>query len=85
VNAWRDLAEHVAESAGKGATVIVTGRLRQRSYETREGEQRTVFEIEASDVGISVQRATVKITKTERSNSNSNGGGFDGAPDEPPF
>lgn len=84
VNCWRDLAEHVAESAAKGTKVIVAGRLRQRSYETTEGEKRTVFEVEASDVGISLQRATVKITKTERSHGDAGNGGT-AAGDEPPF
>jgi single-strand DNA-binding protein len=85
VSAWRDLAEHVAESAVKGTRVIVTGRIRQRTYE-RDGSNVTVTEIEAADVGISLQRATVKITKAERTTGNGNGGGFgDSAPDEPPF
>ena len=53
VNAWRDLAEHVAESAGKGTRVIVTGRIRQRTYEPKDGGQVTVTEVEATDVGVS--------------------------------
>jgi single-strand DNA-binding protein len=53
-NCWRDLAERVAESAGRGDRVIITGRLRQRSYESREGGKVTVTEIEANDVGVSV-------------------------------
>jgi single-strand DNA-binding protein len=81
VNAWRDLAEHVAESAGKGTRVIVTGRLRQRTYEPKDGGQVTVTEIEATDVGVSLQRAAVKVTKAQRSA----GGNGEGTPEEPPF
>ena len=66
VTAWRGLAENVAESARKGTRVIVTGRLRQRTYETREGEKRTAYELDATDVGISLQRTTVKPVKAER-------------------
>jgi single-strand DNA-binding protein len=81
VNAWRDLAEHVTESAGKGTRVIVTGRLRQRTYEPKDGGTVTVTEVEAADVGVSLQRATVKATKAQRSA----GGNGEGAPEEPPF
>jgi single-strand DNA-binding protein len=68
VNAWRQLGENVAETASKGTRVMVTGRLKQRTYETREGEKRTVWEIDAYDVGVSLQRVTAKTSKTSRSN-----------------
>jgi single-strand DNA-binding protein len=80
VNAWRDLAEHVAESAHKGDRVIVTGRLRQRSYEGHDGGRVTVTEIEASDVGVSLQRVTAKLARAERATGN---GGQD--PEVPSF
>ena len=65
-SAWRELADHAAESLSKGMRVIVTGRLKQRSYETTEGEKRTVFEVDADDVGPSLKWATAKIAKTSR-------------------
>ncbi|MBA2478608.1 MAG: single-stranded DNA-binding protein [Actinomycetota bacterium] len=70
-SAWRQLGENVAESLTRGSRVIVQGRLKQRSYETREGEKRTVFEIDVDEVGPSLRSATAKVTKTSRS-----GGGF---------
>ena len=70
---WRQYAENVAESLTRGTRVIVTGRLKQRSYETREGEKRTVLEMEVDDVGPALRTATAKVTKVARS-----GGGFDG-------
>ena len=73
-NVWREQAENVAESLQKGMRVIVNGRLRQRSYETREGEKRTVFEVEADEVGPSLKKATAKVTKSDRKNGNSVGG-----------
>jgi single-strand DNA-binding protein len=76
-NVWRQAAENVAESLQRGMRVIVQGRLRQRSYETREGEKRTVYEIEADDVGPSLRNASAKVTKTSRSGAGS-GGGFGG-------
>src|ERR1700754_3003424 len=66
-NIWRDAAEHVAESLQRGARVIVQGRLRQRSYETREGEKRTVYELEVDEIGPSLRFATVKVQKANRS------------------
>jgi single-strand DNA-binding protein len=85
VNAWRDLAEHVAESLHRGDRVVVTGRIKQRTYESKEGSNVTVTEIEASDVGVSLQRVTAKLAKTQRSTA-ADGNGFGGdAPDEPPF
>lgn len=62
-NAWRTLAENVAESLTRGSRVVVQGRLRQRSYETKEGEKRTVFELEADEVGPSLKYATAKLNK----------------------
>jgi single-strand DNA-binding protein len=66
VNVWRQPAEHVAETITRGMRVIVQGRLNQRSYETKEGEKRTVFEIEANEVGPSLRSATAKVTKASR-------------------
>jgi single-strand DNA-binding protein len=65
-SAWRELADHAAESLSKGMRVIVTGRLKQRTYETTEGEKRTVYEIDADDLGPSLKWATAKIAKTSR-------------------
>ncbi|SRR5690554_451084 len=78
-SAWRQMAENVAESLERGMRVVVQGRLRQRSYETREGEKRTVFELAADEVGPSLRYATAKVTRTQRS-----GGGFGGGPGGPP-
>src|ERR671929_532717 len=61
---WRQAAENVAESLQRGMRVIVQGRLKSRSYETREGEKRTVFEIDVDEVGASLRNATAKVTKT---------------------
>lgn len=66
VQCWRDLAEHVAESFVRGSRVIVSGTMRQRSYETRDGEKRYVWELHADEIGASVRYATVKIHKTAR-------------------
>lgn len=74
-NIWRQAAENVAESIQKGMRVVVTGRLRQRSYETREGEKRTVFEVEVDEVGPSLKYATAKVTRTNRDGGQ---GGFGG-------
>jgi single-strand DNA-binding protein len=67
VNAWRTLAENVAETLTRGANVIVVGRLQQRSWETQDGEKRTVIEIEADEVGPSLRWATAKVEKQGRS------------------
>jgi single-strand DNA-binding protein len=75
---WRQAAENVAESLTKGMRVVVQGRLRQRSYETREGEKRTVVELEVEEVGPSLKYATAKVTKAARSGG---GGGFGGGGD----
>jgi single-strand DNA-binding protein len=74
-NIWRQAAENVAESLQRGMRVIVQGRLRQRSYETREGEKRTVYEIEVDEVGPSLRNASAKVTKSQRSGG---GGGYGG-------
>src|SRR3954454_6438386 len=74
-NVWRQAAENVAESLQRGMRVIVQGRLKQRSYETREGEKRTVYEVEADEVGPSLKNATAKVNKTQRQGG---GGGFGG-------
>jgi single-strand DNA-binding protein len=71
---WRQAAENVAESLQRGARVIVSGRLRQRSYETREGEKRTVIELEVDEIGPSLRYATAKVQKMSRSGGS--GGGF---------
>jgi single-strand DNA-binding protein len=65
-SAWRNLADHAAESLTKGVRVIVTGRLKQRSYETAEGDKRTVYEVDVEDIGPSLKWATAKIDKTSR-------------------
>ena len=70
---WRQAAENVAESLTKGMRVILSGRLKQRSYETKEGEKRTVFEVEVDEVGPSLRNATAKVTKTQRAAGTSGG------------
>jgi single-strand DNA-binding protein len=82
-NVWRQAAENVAESLQRGMRVIVSGRLRQRSYETKEGEKRTVYEVEVDDVGPSLRNASAKVNRANRSGGQggsgyggqSNGGG----------
>lgn len=91
-NIWRQAAENVAESLTRGARVIVQGRLKQRSFDTREGEKRTVIELEVDEIGPSLRYASAKVNKVDRS---SGGGGFGGSghsggfgpasSDEPPF
>lgn len=86
VNVWRQQAEHVAESLTRGMRVVVVGRLKQRSYQTREGEKRTVYEVEADEVGPSLRNATAKVVKAGRSGGNPYagqgpaGGGRQGGP-----
>ncbi len=65
-NAWRDLAEHVAETLTRGMRVIVQGQLKQRSYETKEGEKRTVYELEVDEIGPSLRYATAQVTRAAR-------------------
>ncbi|MGV0870057.1 single-stranded DNA-binding protein [Corynebacterium kalidii] len=95
-NVWRAAAENAANSISKGDRVIVTGRLRQRSFETREGEKRTVFEVEVDEVGPSLKYATTQVTKTprqgggynqQRPNTGNPGGSFSGRaqPDDDPW
>ncbi|MGH9305221.1 MAG: single-stranded DNA-binding protein [Acidimicrobiales bacterium] len=74
-NVWRQAAENVAESLQRGMRVIVTGRLKQRNYETREGEKRTVYEVEADDVGPSLRNASAKVNRASRGGGE---GGFGG-------
>ena len=76
---WREAAENVAESLTKGMRVIVQGRLVQRSYETREGEKRTVVELQVDEIGPSLRYASAKVTRAQRSGGGG-GGGFGGAP-----
>src|ERR671921_893869 len=72
---WRQAAENVAESLQRGMRVIVQGRLKQRSYETREGEKRTVIELEVDEIGPSLRYATAKVQKMSRSGGGQGGGG----------
>ncbi|MGH3300352.1 MAG: single-stranded DNA-binding protein [Streptosporangiaceae bacterium] len=92
-NVWRQAAENCAESLQRGMRVIVTGRLKQHSYETREGEKRTVYEVEVDDVGPSLRNASAKVTKASRSGAPAApaddpwaaGPADSGFSDEPPF
>jgi single-strand DNA-binding protein len=81
-NIWRQAAENVAETLTRGARVVVQGRLRQRSFETREGEKRTVVEMEVDEVGPSLRYATAKVNKVSRGSGSGGfgggGGGYDG-------
>lgn len=95
---WREAAENVAESLVRGSRVIVTGKLKQRSFETREGEKRTVIELEADEIGPSLRYATAKVNKAHRTSGSKpamkqqddpwgsapQGNSF-GGDDEPPF
>src|SRR5271155_1406471 len=74
-NVWRQAAENAAESLTRGMRVIVAGRLRQRSYETKEGEKRTVYEVEVDDVGPSLRNASAKVNRVARSGGD---GGYSG-------
>ncbi|MFF8320506.1 single-stranded DNA-binding protein [Streptomyces bobili] len=77
---WRQAAENVAESLQRGMRVLVQGRLKQRSYEDREGVKRTVYELDVEEVGPSLRNATAKVTKTAgRGGGQGGGGGFGGA------
>ncbi|MGF9662007.1 single-stranded DNA-binding protein [Arthrobacter crystallopoietes] len=80
---WREAAENVAETLTKGTRVIVQGRLKSRSYETKEGEKRTVIELEVDEIGPSLRYASAKVTRTQRSGGGQGGfgggqGGFGG-------
>ncbi len=72
---WRQPAENVAESLSKGMRVIVQGRLRSRSYETREGEKRTVFEVDVEEIGPALKYATAKVTRSSGGGGGSYSGG----------
>ena len=84
---WRDGAEHVAESLTRGDRVVVQGRLRQRSFETRDGDKRTVVELDVDEIGPSLRYATVKVTKASRSGPESSGANSlgSGSDEQPPF
>ena len=71
---WREAAENVAETLTKGMRVIAQGRLKSRSYETKEGEKRTVIELEVDEIGPSLRYASAKVTRTQRSGGGGNGG-----------
>ena len=77
---WRDMAENVCESIGKGARIVVTGRLEQRSWETESGDKRSVVEIVADDVGPSLRWATAEVKRNERRGGFDSGGGRAAAP-----
>src|SRR6266702_595482 len=77
-NVWRQAAENVAESLQRGMRVIVSGRLKQRSYETKEGEKRTVFEVEVEDVGPSLRNASAKVARAARTGGAGGGSGYGG-------
>jgi single-strand DNA-binding protein len=94
VNVWRQVAENVAESMTRGTRAIVTGRLRQRTWETKEGEKRTSYEIEADEVAVSLRNATAKVSKVTRASAGNSGQGqgdpwagesASGYTEEPPF
>src|SRR6201988_4496628 len=78
-NVWRQAAENVAESLQRGMRVIVSGRLRQRSYETKEGEKRTVYEVEVDEVGPSLRNASAKVVRSSRATGGGQGSGGDGS------
>ncbi|GAA5144639.1 single-stranded DNA-binding protein [Pseudonocardia eucalypti] len=84
-NIWRQAAENVAETLTRGSRVIVNGRLKQRSYETREGEKRTVVELEVDEVGPSLRYATAKVNKVSRGSGGGGFGGGGGAPADDPW
>jgi single-strand DNA-binding protein len=77
-NVWRQAAENVAESLQRGMRVIVSGRLRQRSYETKEGEKRTVYEVEVDEVGPSLRNASAKVVRSSRATGSPGGSGGSG-------
>ena len=71
---WREAAEHAAESLAKGMRVIASGRLKSRSYDTKEGEKRTVIEFEVDEIGPSLKNATAKVTRSNKGNGGQGGG-----------
>ena len=97
---WKEAAENVAESLTKGTRVVCQGRLKSRSYETKEGEKRTVMELEVDEIGPSLRYASAQVTRTQRSGGTGNNGSFSGGgssngwgapaggqlnPNDPPF
>ena len=82
---WRQAAENVAESLTRGARVVVTGRLKQRSFETKEGEKRTVIELEVEEIGPSLRYATAKVNRAQRTGGDGagSGGGYGGSGSRP--
>ncbi|RIJ77958.1 single-stranded DNA-binding protein [Nakamurella silvestris] len=82
-NIWRQAAENVAESLTRGSRVVVTGRLKQRSFDTKEGEKRTVIELEVDEIGPSLRYATAKITKGTRPAGNAGAGDAVASPADP--
>ncbi|MFF2300715.1 single-stranded DNA-binding protein [Arthrobacter sp. NPDC058127] len=80
---WREAAENVAESLTKGTRVIVSGRLKSRSYETKEGEKRTVIELEVDEIGPSLRYANAKVNRTQRAGQAAGGYANQGAPAQP--
>jgi single-strand DNA-binding protein len=82
---WRQPAENTAETLRKGSRVIVTGRLKQRTYDTRDGEKRTVTEIDVDDIGPSLRYATAKVVRTPKTTTSAGGGVSDGGDGHPPF
>jgi single-strand DNA-binding protein len=94
---WRQAAENAAESLTRGMRAIVTGKLRQRSYETKDGDKRTVYELDVDEVGVSLRNATAKVTKATRASTGNGGRSGQAEPDpwasepsggyseEPPF
>lgn len=82
---WRDMAENIAESLQKGSRIIVTGSLEQRSWETQDGDKRSIVEIRIDEVGPSLRWATAQVTRTSRGGGDSfGGGGGGGSSDDPP-
>lgn len=82
-NVWRQVAENVAESLTRGCRVVVTGRLKQRSFETKEGEKRTVVELDVDEIGPSLRYATATVNKVDRSGGGFGGGAKAQAADDP--
>lgn len=85
VVAWRELAENIGESLQKGSRVLVTGRLEQRSWDTPDGEKRSVVEVIADEVGPSLRWATAQVVRNERRSGPESGGGARSASDPPPY
>lgn len=84
-NVWRQAAENVAESLSKGMRVIVNGRLKQRSYQTKDGDNRTVYEVEADEVGPSLKFATAQVNRASNGGSQQARGGFSGQQGNDPW